>query len=79
MVQWKDLKLTDKDKAVKDEAPEPPHFQITRPQVCAREQLNFIITLSSMVFFIVLFTTGTKGAGRIPGAKRTSLVNLTAR
>lgn len=46
--------------------------------MCDREQLNFIITLSPMVFFIVFFTTGTKGSGLIVAEWRTSLVGLTA-
>lgn len=48
------------------------------PGVRDREQLNFIITLSPMVFFIVSFTTGTKGSGLILAEWRTSLVGLTA-
>lgn len=46
--------------------------------MCDREQLNFIITLSPMVFFIVFFTTGTKGSGLILAEWRTSLGGLTA-
>lgn len=65
LVQWKDLRCTDKDTAVKDDVAEPPGSTVSRPQVCDREQLNFIITLSPMVFFIVFFTTGTKGSGLI--------------
>lgn len=68
----------DKDTAVKDDVAEPPGSVVSRPQVCDREQLNFIITLSPMVFFIVFFTTGTKGSGLILAEWRTSLVELTA-
>lgn len=78
LVQWKDLKLRDKDTAVKDDVAEPPGFTASRPQVCDREQLNFIITLSPMVFFIGFFTTGTKGSGLILAEWRTSLAGLTA-
>lgn len=78
LVQWKDLRCTDKDTAVKDGVAEPPGSTLSRPQVCDREQLNFIITLSPMVFFIVFFTTGTKGSGLIAAEWRTSLVGLTA-
>lgn len=78
LVQRKDLKLRDKDTAVKDDVAEPPGSAVSRPQVCDREQLNFIITLSPMVFFIVFFTTGTKGSGLILAEWRTSLVGLTA-
>lgn len=78
LVQWKDLKCTGKDTAVKDDVAEPPGSTASRPQVCDREQLNFIITLSPMVFFIVFFTTGTKGSGLILAEWRTSVVGLTA-
>lgn len=78
LVQWKDLSCTDKGTAVKDGVAKPPGSTLSRPQVCDREQLNFIITLSPMVFFIVFFTTGTKGSGLIAAEWRTSLVGLTA-
>lgn len=53
----KDLNHTDKDKAIKRWSTwTPPTLPKPRPQVCDVEQLNFIITLSGMVFFfIVLF------------------------
>lgn len=78
LVQWKDLRCTDKDTAIKDDVAEPSGSMVSRPQVCDREQLNFIITLSPMVFFIVFFTTGTKGSGLILAEWRTSVVELTA-
>lgn len=78
LVQWKDLRCSAKDTAVKAGVAGPPGSTVSRPQVCDREQLNFIITLSPMVFFIVFFTTGTKGSGLILAEWRTSLVELTA-